>query len=156
MAAEESDTRVTDAETVAASAAGEPSAPTSVARDNAPAQYGSPRKDPVTAQDDDGKTLPSVLSRGMTIIGEVRSTGPLTIEGRIEGSVDCDDLSVGPTGRIEGEIRSVSLQIEGAFEGEAKCSALEMGPKASFKGNLTCKSMALAFGAIVSGDVKVG
>lgn len=121
-----------------------------------PSDLASPTKSAGTLSEEEGRTLPSVLSRGMTIEGEVRSTGPLVIEGRIEGSVDCDELSVGPTGQIEGVIRSLNLQIEGQFEGEATCSALEMGARANFTGTLVCKSLVLASGATVSGEVMVG
>jgi cytoskeletal protein CcmA (bactofilin family) len=93
---------------------------------------------------------------GMSVSGQIQSSGPLHVEGHLDGSVVCDSLSIGPTGRIAGEVTAVNLRIEGQLEGEITAEALEMGPTASMEGKLLCQTLELAFGATLSGEIKVG
>ena len=46
----------------------------------------------------------SFIGPEMTIGGDVSTTGPLHVDGRIDGNVRCETLIEGPTGTIAGDI----------------------------------------------------
>lgn len=107
-------------------------------------------------QPDDVDSRPSVLSMGVTLKGEFACTGPLHIEGAVEGSVRGPQVTVGAAGRIEGEVESARLSLQGHFRGTAVCGTVALGPRAIANGDVTCESMTLARGALLEGRVAIG
>ncbi len=112
----------------------------------------------VAAADSDkrGGAEPSIISYGVEISGRLRSDGPIHVEGRIEGSLESDEVSIGTTGVVMGEIHALQLSVHGELEGEGICEKLTMGPSASYRGSLDCESLELASGGILVGKVRVG
>jgi cytoskeletal protein CcmA (bactofilin family) len=59
---------------------------------------------------------------GLSIVikGEVRSAEDLTIEGRVEGAVNCEEFAVvvAPTGSVLGDIMARDITILGKVEGQ--------------------------------------
>lgn len=103
-----------------------------------------------------GGAQPSIISSGMEISGELRSNGPIHVEGRIEGSLESDEVLIGATGEVTGEVQASQLSVHGAFEGDGVCERLTIGPSASYRGSLDCESLELATGGILVGKVQVG
>jgi len=104
----------------------------------------------------DGGAQPSIISSGMDVSGQLRSDGPIHVEGRIEGSLESDEVLIGATGEVTGEVQASQLSIHGAFEGDGVCERLTIGPSASYRGSLDCESLELATGGILVGKVRVG
>ena len=42
----------------------------------------------------------------------------ITIQGNVDGDIECKDLIVGKTGSIKGKIKADTLMVEGSVEGE--------------------------------------
>lgn len=62
----------------------------------------------------------TVVSAGSALQGNLRIKGPLRIEGAVYGNVTTDGhMSVGPEGRILGEVRAHSLTVAGRIDGIA-------------------------------------
>ncbi len=99
---------------------------------------------------------PSIISFGVEIEGHLRSAGPIHVEGHIEGSLESDQVSIGSTGEVLGEVRAVGLSIYGTFEGEGACVSLTMGASANYRGKLQCETLELASGAVLEGTVEAG
>lgn len=106
--------------------------------------------------DKEGGAQPSIISFGMEISGRLRSDGPIHIEGRIEGGLESDEVLIGATGEVTGEVQALQVSVHGAFEGEGICERLTIGPSASYRGSLDCESLELATGGILVGKVRVG
>lgn len=59
-----------------------------------------------------------IIGEGATIKGEIKEENEITIQGNVDGDIQCKDLIVGKTGSIKGKIKADTLTVEGSVEGE--------------------------------------
>ena len=59
-----------------------------------------------------------IIGEGATIKGEINEENEITIQGIVDGDIQCKDLIVGKTGSIKGKIKADTLTVEGSVEGE--------------------------------------
>ena len=59
-----------------------------------------------------------IIGEGATIKGEIKEENEITIQGNVDGDIECKDLIVGKTGSIKGKIKADTLTVEGSVEGE--------------------------------------
>jgi hypothetical protein len=61
----------------------------------------------------------AVLGKDVTVIGEIRSHEPLTIEGEVEGTIDVTGhlLTIAPTGQVGANVKAKEIDILGSLEG---------------------------------------
>jgi cytoskeletal protein CcmA (bactofilin family) len=64
----------------------------------------SPTSQPIAAGRSVHSTGDSNISSDLTIIGDVSSTGSVTLDGTIEGNIYCTSLIVTANGRVNGGI----------------------------------------------------
>ncbi|GLQ88197.1 bactofilin family protein [Dyella flagellata] len=100
----------------------------------------------------------SLISHGTIIRGDVRFTGTLHVEGRIEGAV----LGEGPNavftlsehGQVQGEVRVPHAMINGQVNGDIYASErLELAAQARVVGDVRYSSLEMAAGAQVNGRI---
>ena len=98
----------------------------------------------------------SLISQGTIIRGDVRFTGTLHLDGRIEGAV----LGEGPNavftlsehGQVQGEVRVPHAMINGQVTGDIYASErLELAAQARVVGDVRYNSLEMAAGAQVNG-----
>ena len=65
-----------------------------------------------------------IIGEGASIKGEIKEENEITIQGNVDGDVECKDLIVGKTGSIKGKIKAENLTVEGSVEGEVNIHAL--------------------------------
>lgn len=62
---------------------------------------------------------PTVIGRGAVIEGIVRIRGRVQVDGRVDGTLEVEGtLSVGPEGRIRGEVIAEDIAVGGEIEGK--------------------------------------
>jgi cytoskeletal protein CcmA (bactofilin family) len=98
----------------------------------------------------------SLISHGTIIRGDVRFTGTLHVEGRIEGSVLGEGanavFTLSEHGQIQGEVRVPHAMINGQVHGDIYASErLEMAAQARVVGDVRYSSLEMAAGAQVNG-----
>lgn len=100
----------------------------------------------------------SIIAAGMTIIGDVESSGNIRIEGKLIGKLICRArVSVGTKGRIEGSIDTVSAHIEGETTGTVMVrELLQIQETGRVHGEITTVRLAVQDGAVITGNVKMG
>lgn len=104
-----------------------------------------------------GKT--TLVSSDTVIVGDVRFSGVLDIEGLIQGNIIAQPgkdalVRVIDKGRVEGEIRAPSIVINGAVEGNVFSTRhLELAAKARVQGNVFYTLVEMAAGAEVNGSL---
>ena len=59
-----------------------------------------------------------IIGEGATIKGEIVEENEITVQGNVDGDIQCKDLIVGKTGSIKGKIKADTLYVEGSIEGE--------------------------------------
>lgn len=87
-----------------------------------------------------GPIADSLIAIGTVVTGDCTTTGTLRVDGRITGDVRARRLTVGPKGRVEGDVRGPDggpaeggVTIEGHVEGGVTAPRVEIG-KAGFVG----------------------
>ena len=77
--------------------------------------------DPAPSEEDavhGGRVSPSTLGGGITVKGELRGEGPLTVLGQFEGDIVLDGaLHVGPEARVDANITARVIVIAGVVRG---------------------------------------
>jgi cytoskeletal protein CcmA (bactofilin family) len=98
----------------------------------------------------------STIGRTMAIRGEIRSGEDLTVNGKIDGQIFCEDgcVVVGPSAEIQGDVLArditvhgrhsgqlvatdiVDVRAEGRVSGQVVSRRFILDPEASFKGRV--------------------
>lgn len=101
----------------------------------------------------------TLISRQAEVVGDLRFTGELIIEGRIKGNIYADDESgalirVAECGVIEGEIWVPSVVVNGLVKGDIHSSRhLELAAKAVVMGNVFYNLIEMVMGSEVNGSL---
>ena len=100
----------------------------------------------------------SLISHGTIIRGDVRFTGTLHLDGRIEGAVLGEGSSAVFTlsehGQVQGEVRVPHAMINGQVNGDIYASErLELAAQARVIGDVRYNSLEMAAGAQVNGRI---
>jgi cytoskeletal protein CcmA (bactofilin family) len=98
----------------------------------------------------------SLIARGTLIRGDVRFSGTLHLDGRIEGSVQAEEqgavFTLSENGIVQGEIRVPHAIINGHVQGDIHASdRLELAPEARVTGDVHYRTLEMAAGAQVNG-----
>jgi cytoskeletal protein CcmA (bactofilin family) len=100
----------------------------------------------------------SLISQGTIIRGDVRFTGTLHVEGRVEGSVLGEGanavFTLSEHGQVQGEVRVPHAMINGQVTGDIYASVrLELASQARVTGDVRYCSLEMAAGAQVNGRI---
>lgn len=94
----------------------------------------------------------TVVASGLKITGHLQSSQDIWFDGIIEGNISTEaSLTIGPNGRVIGNIESTSIVIAGAVNGNIKARHAVIQSGASLRGDLKVKTLIVAEGAIVNG-----
>jgi len=108
-----------------------------------------------TAQGADAS--PTTIGTGMTIKGELRGEGTLTLRGQFEGDIVLEGtLHVGPEARVDANITAHAIVIGGVVHGNLSADTLvEILPTGALTGTVKSGSFTAADGASVKGEIWV-
>ena len=100
----------------------------------------------------------SVITQGTRIEGKVQSSDSIRIDGHIIGEVHCKNkLVIGPSGKIEGDVRAGDCNSSGSIEGNTTIAGtMNLTSTAKFKGILNAQKLNVDEGAQCSGELNVG
>jgi cytoskeletal protein CcmA (bactofilin family) len=98
----------------------------------------------------------SLIAHGTVIRGDLRFSGALHLDGRIEGAVlgEGEDavFTLSEQGQVQGEIRVPHAVINGQVDGDVHASErLELAPQARITGDVRYRTLEMAAGAQVNG-----
>ncbi|MFC5742421.1 bactofilin family protein [Dyella tabacisoli] len=100
----------------------------------------------------------SLIAHGTVIRGDLRFSGALHLDGRIEGAVlaEGDDavFTLSEHGQVQGEIRVPHAIINGQVQGDIHVNQrLELAPQARIAGDVHYRTLEMAAGAQVNGRI---
>jgi cytoskeletal protein CcmA (bactofilin family) len=104
----------------------------------------------------DNSTI-NLISIGTDIIGDVKSSGDIRIDGSLRGNLNTKGkVVIGPTGKIIGEVICKNSEVSGIVEGKITVGLL-LNLKASSKilGDIVTSKLSVEQGAIFSGTCKM-
>lgn len=96
----------------------------------------------------------SVLSSDLTVIGNLKTTGDIQIEGVVEGDVRAHLLTVGETATIKGEIVADDIVVNGRVVGRVRGLKVRLTSSARVEGDIIHKTIAIESGAHFEGSVQ--
>jgi cytoskeletal protein CcmA (bactofilin family) len=100
----------------------------------------------------------NILSNDVEIIGNLKFSHDLIIDGKIEGEVNSDgNLTVGENARVKGEIKTKSVVVFGKVEGNITVTErCELKSNAELHGDISAGTLAIEEGAQFMGASRVG
>lgn len=97
-------------------------------------------------------TTPSTIGEDLMISGDVTSRGELHIDGRIEGDVRCVSLVVGDSSEIKGNVMAEEVMIRGRVIGSVRGRRVILHCTAHVEGDVLHKDLAMEQGAYFEGE----
>ncbi|HEX4152685.1 MAG TPA: polymer-forming cytoskeletal protein [Steroidobacteraceae bacterium] len=100
---------------------------------------------------------PTVIGTGSVIVGDVRSDGDCVLSGEVHGDGDLGGgLHIAVGGVWNGYIHAQEAVVAGKITGGLVVRGkLEIGYSAVIRGSVSARTIAIAKGAIVDGDLEI-
>jgi cytoskeletal protein CcmA (bactofilin family) len=101
---------------------------------------------------------PTVIGRGAVIEGKVRASGPIQIDGHVEGALQVEgQVSVGPSGTVTGELVADDVVVGGRVQGKVFARAhLHVASGGSVRGEVRYGSLQIDRGGVIDGTTAHG
>jgi cytoskeletal protein CcmA (bactofilin family) len=99
-------------------------------------------------------SMPSIVSEGLHIAGNLFSDGDVQVDGRVEGDVQGRNITVGATGTVVGKIIADEAMISGAVNGEIRARAVVLTRTAKVASDITHESISIESGAMFEGTCR--
>ncbi|MDO9524203.1 MAG: polymer-forming cytoskeletal protein [Gemmobacter sp.] len=100
------------------------------------------------------KPAASVLSTDLTVVGNLKTTGDIQVEGVVEGDIRAHLLTVGESATIRGEIVADDIVINGRVIGRVRGLKVRLTSTARVEGDIIHKTIAIESGAHFEGSVQ--
>jgi len=107
-----------------------------------------------------GAAVDTLIGRQTEVLGDVRFSGGLHVDGKIKGSVTTlgadksAHLSVSESGAIEGDVRVPTMTLNGTVIGDVRATEkLSLAAKARVTGNVYYKVLQMEPGAMINGQL---
>lgn len=100
----------------------------------------------------------NIINAGTSIVGDINSEGDLRIDGSVKGSIVVKSkLVIGPSSKIEGNIKAANCDVSGLVNGNMEIGEL-LSVKATAKivGDITSQKLVIESGAEFNGRSQMG
>jgi cytoskeletal protein CcmA (bactofilin family) len=100
----------------------------------------------------------TVIAPGARFEGRLSGRGCVVVSGRFEGDCDLEgSVTVAEGGEWQGSLLADDVVVAGGVAGDVRArERVEVGRQARITGTLSGRSVAIAEGAVIEGDVRVG
>ena len=98
--------------------------------------------------------VPSIISPDLKIIGDLKSSGDIQIDGRVEGDINSRLLTVGEQATVEGCIVAETVRISGTVLGQVRAKTVHLDKKARVTGDITHEILTMEAGAFFEGQIR--
>ncbi len=96
--------------------------------------------------------LESVLGPDTEVHGPIHCRGSLRIDGRVEGSVSAQAVTIGENALVQGDIRAKSVVVGGKVKGNITAETIEIKLRSQITGDLKTRHISIAEGAVFDGN----
>ena len=103
-----------------------------------------------------GENAPSILSETFRLVGNLITDGDIHIDGKVEGDVRANVLTIGPKGVIVGKIFADHLRVSGRVIGDITGRIVELYGHAHIEGNILHETLAIEAGSHIDGLCRQG
>ena len=106
---------------------------------------------------DSNSSSPTFIGAHSVFVGDIRGSGQFVVSGEVHGDGDLDGaLNLAACGSWHGQIHAQQAIVAGTILGGLTVKdKLEIGYTAVIRGKVSARSVAIAKGAIVDGEIEV-
>lgn len=98
------------------------------------------------------KSMETIVGPQSTVLGELRVTGTIRVDGSVEGDIAADWVVVGEAGKVKGNVRSRGTVIGGRIDGNIDSEEIvEVREKGQVCGEIRTAKLIMAEGALFDG-----
>jgi cytoskeletal protein CcmA (bactofilin family) len=97
---------------------------------------------------------PSIITSDVVMIGTLTTKSDVQIEGRIDGDVRCVSLVIGNAGHVNGNIFAEDATIRGRVKGSIRARRVFLCSASRVEGDLLIEALAVEVGAIFEGNCR--
>ena len=95
----------------------------------------------------------SVISSDTVIKGKIDFKGELLIEGKASGDILGDNLTLGPSAKVDGKIIVKAITVQGNFTGFIRSDTVKLDAGSTVKGDIEHSEISIETGANFNGKV---
>ena len=95
----------------------------------------------------------SVISSDTVIKGKIDFKGELLIEGKVSGDILGDNLTLGPSAKVDGKIIVKAITVQGSFTGFIRSDTVKLNSGSTVKGDIEHSEISIETGANFNGKV---
>tara|TARA_B100000676_G_C18085687_1_gene854817 strand:- start:1976 stop:2452 length:477 start_codon:yes stop_codon:yes gene_type:complete len=100
------------------------------------------------------KERPSIINADLHITGNLEGIGEIQVDGRVDGSIHCESLTIGERGHVEGKVFVNSLRVFGTIKGSVHAQTVSIMETANIFGDVAHQKIEIRAGALVDGMYK--
>ncbi len=97
--------------------------------------------------------VPSIISRDLKIVGQLKSDGAIQIDGTVKGDIKAHMLTVGEQGKIDGSTVAETVRIFGTVNGRVQAKTVRLDKSAKVTADITHETLTIEVGAYFEGKV---
>lgn len=98
--------------------------------------------------------MPSIVSEGLYIAGNLFYDGDVQVDGRVEGTVQGRNITVGTTGVVVGKIMADEAMVGGSVSGEIRARSVVVTRTGKVSSDITYESLTIEAGACIEGTIQ--
>jgi len=105
-----------------------------------------------------GETADAFLGKGSKVIGTLTFTGPVELDGHIEGEISAQDkLIIGEAAVIKAKVSGAEILVKGTVTGDISASKrLILRKPARIVGNISTSNLTIEEGVVFEGKCSMG
>lgn len=100
----------------------------------------------------------ATLGKNVTVKGQIFSREDLTIDGEVEGTVECNEhrLTIGPNGRVHAGLKAREIVIYGSIQGNVEAAdKIDIKKEAKLVGDIRTSRIMIEDGAYFKGSIDI-
>ncbi len=105
--------------------------------------------------DDDSYSSPTIIAKGLSIVGELTSNGVIEIEGNIKGTIRGSIVTLREGCFVDGTIIADFANVKGQLKGVIKAKNVSIFQGAEIVGTIEYESIVVEDGACLDAQFKI-
>ena len=95
-----------------------------------------------------------MIGEGVTITGMIKASNNVTVQGTIDGDIECNSVTINKSGNVKGKIKTETMTVEGKAEGEMNVNTvLDIKSEGHVSGKVFYGEIQIDEGGKLSGEI---
>lgn len=98
----------------------------------------------------------SIVSRGLTIEGNLRGDDDIRVDGTVNGDISSRTLIVSQGAKVSGKVTAEMIELLGHIDGELNGKTVRIAGTGHLDGDVNYEQLSIEAGAVVNGQLRHG